>query len=156
MNVSQRMRRLGWQFFSLMWIPFITLMIGMIGMPEGSYEWAELPPLSRYSLIGVGVFALVSTVLLIGSPIVAGMKNRAVLANGQPAEARILEIRDTGTTINNDPVVRFLLEVHPPDGSPFQAETERLISRLEIPQIQPGTTLRVKYDPESHAVALGE
>jgi hypothetical protein len=48
----------------------------------------------------------------------------------------------------------MLLEVQPATGSPFQAETEMLVSRLEIPQIQPGMVVSVKYDSKTKAVAL--
>jgi hypothetical protein len=51
-------------------------------------------------------------------------------------------------------MVRMLLEVQPPGEPAFQAEAERLVSRLQIPQIQPGNVVGVKYDPSSRAVAL--
>jgi hypothetical protein len=38
----------------------------------------------------------------------------------------------------------------------FQAETERLISRLEVVQVQPGATVKVRFDPATHAVALAD
>ena len=72
---------------------------------------------------------------------------REIRALGQPAQAKVLKIWDTGITVNNDPVVGFLLEVRPDDRPPYQAETTALISRLDIPQIQPGAVLPVKFDP---------
>jgi hypothetical protein len=51
--------------------------------------------------------------------------------------------------------VHLTLEVHPRDLTPnFQAETEMLVSRLQIPQIQPGAVVNVRYDPESKEVAI--
>lgn len=156
MELSKQMRRWGWRFFALMWAPFIILMVAMMGLPEGSYDWSELPVLARISLVAVGVFGAGSTLLLVGAPIVSGLANHAILSRGQPAEARILEIVDTGTTINQNPVVRFRLEVQPPGRPPFEAEAERLISRLQIPLVQPGSIVHVKYDPASYAVALAD
>jgi hypothetical protein len=66
---------------------------------------------------------------------------------GVPADATILKIWDTGMTVNHDPVVGFLLEVHPREGEVYQAETKRLVSRLGIPAIQPGAVVAVRYDP---------
>ncbi|MCX6558656.1 MAG: DUF3592 domain-containing protein [Candidatus Aminicenantes bacterium] len=66
---------------------------------------------------------------------------------GQPAEATILKIRDTGMTVNNDPVVDFLLEVRPESKKAYKAETRMRISRIEIPQFQPGAVVKVNYDP---------
>jgi hypothetical protein len=56
---------------------------------------------------------------------------------------------DTGTTINNDPVVEFILEVTPPDGKPYEAHAKGLVSRLDIPAVQPGRIFPVKYDPQN-------
>jgi len=140
--------------FGVMWIPFITLFVGMIGLPDGEYAWSQLPPLARSSLLAVGVLAFLSIAMLVGSPILSGLIHRAVLANGRRATAQIVSISDTKTTINYDPVVHFVLDVHPADGPAFQAETDQLVSRLRIPQLQPGASVAVMYHPETHAVAL--
>lgn len=154
MKTSKTMRKFGWLAFKIMWIPFSTLMIAMFGLPNGEYAWNELPVLARYSLIAMGFMAATATILLIGAVIVGGARNHAILEKGLPAQAVILKISDTGTTINKDPLVRLLLEVRPPGQPAFQAETERLISRLQIPLVQPGAMVSVKYDPDSHEVAL--
>lgn len=79
----------------------------------------------------------------------------AILAVGTPATATIVRLVDTGTTINEDPVVEFVLEVRPPDGAPYEARTKGLVSRLDIPQVQPGRVVPVKFDPDDPArVAL--
>jgi len=66
---------------------------------------------------------------------------------GVSAPATVLKIWDTGMTLNSDPVVGFLLEVHPSDGDTYQAETKIVVSRLAIPRIQPGQVVGVRYDP---------
>ena len=144
------MRKYGWWAFALMWIPFISL----ITLPPGDHAWGELPMLTRYCMTVSGALCIVSNLLLVGAPIVSAIQNNRISAKGLPAQAKILKITDTGTTINNDPVVRLLLEVQPPGQPTFQAEAEKLISRLQIPQFQPGAVVRVKYDPASHDVAL--
>jgi hypothetical protein len=70
---------------------------------------------------------------------------------GLPAEATILRIWDTGMTVNDDPVVGFLLEVRPPGSPAYQAETKLLVSRLSVPQVQPGAIVPVRYDPAQPA-----
>ncbi len=72
-----------------------------------------------------------------------------IRAIGEPAKAKVLKIWDTGITVNQDPVVGFLLEVHPEERPVYQAETQGIISRLDIPQIQPGAILQVKFDPNN-------
>jgi len=70
-----------------------------------------------------------------------------ILAAGQTATATVMSIGETGTYINNQPLVGILLTVQPPGRTPYQARVERLISQLEIPRVQPGMTVVVKIDP---------
>jgi hypothetical protein len=72
---------------------------------------------------------------------------KALQKTGEPAEATILKIWDTGMTVNDDPVVRFLLEVHPAGKPGYQAETKLRISRLSISRYQPGAVVPVRIDP---------
>lgn len=154
MNLIKVMQMLSKWGFILMWIPFATIFVGMFSLPEGDYSWAELPLLARISMVAAGTLFILSVVGLVGSLVLGSMTNRSILANGEPGSATIVKIWDTGATVNRDPVVRMLLEVQPATGSPFQAETEMLVSRLEIPQIQPGMVVSVKYDSKTKAVAL--
>jgi hypothetical protein len=79
----------------------------------------------------------------------------ANLKNGTPAQATILRIWDTGTTINDNPVVGFVLEVRPQNLPAYQAESKSMIPRLSIPQFQPGAIIPVRIDPQNQArVAL--
>jgi hypothetical protein len=75
---------------------------------------------------------------------------RELQKTGIPAEAKILELWDTGMTLNNDPVVWLVLEVHPKEGAPYRAKTKSPISRLDVPQFQPGAIVPVRYDPKDH------
>jgi len=153
-NLPKQLRRWGWISFSIMWIPFAGLLVAMIGMPTGSYSWTELPLLARACLVFGGFLALASMVLLVGAPVLSAATNRQVLSSGLPATAKILAITDTGTTINQNPVIHFLLQVQPSDRSAFQAETEKLVSRLQVPRFQPGSSIAVMYHPDSLAVAI--
>ncbi len=156
MELSSLMRRVGWICFIAMWVPFTGVFIGMIGLPSGEYAWAELPILTRYSMLATGGFFAATFIFLFGAPVVSWLNNRVVLDEGIAADAEILQIWDTGTTINNHPVVRFLVRVRPEGEPEFDAEAEKLVSRVRVPQYQPGSLVRVKYDPESFQVALFE
>jgi hypothetical protein len=82
-------------------------------------------------------------------------KNRYLLRHGEPARAKILKIWDTGVTVNDNPQVGLLLAVYPENRDPYQAETKKVISRLQIPQIQIGASVEVRYDRQNPlAVAL--
>jgi hypothetical protein len=75
--------------------------------------------------------------------------------SGTPAFARVLDLRDTGMTLNENPIVSMHVEVHADGVAPFEATMKALVGRLDIPLIQPGAMLPVRYDPNDHArVAL--
>ena len=77
---------------------------------------------------------------------------------GVAAEAAIVRIWDTGITVNDDPVIGMEVEVYPAEGEPWRATIPKsLISRLDIPQFQPGQTVKVRYDPQDRSrVGLDE
>jgi len=152
---SRNTRKLGWLFFALMWIPFIGIFVGMSGMPEGSYDWGELPLITRYSLIAVGIFMALSMISLFGGMAFGASRNRSLLEHGQSAEATILEVKPTGTTVNNYYLgMSFLLDVQPLNEPPFQAWAERLVPMHMMAQYQNGSVIEVKFDPNTQAVAI--
>ncbi len=152
MKSVEKMRKLSWLCFTLMWIPFIGIFVGMSSMPAGDYSFSQLPMLAQVSMIVTGVLFALMMILSIVSAVVRGVENQEVMENGVQAEAKVLKVTDTGETINNNPTVRFLLEVQPVGQAPFQAEAERTISRLEV--VRPGDTVTVKFDPQSKEVAI--
>lgn len=155
------MKRLGWLCFLLMWIPFGIVMfkgplsIAMNG-PESVAEDLTGDFFSGMGIwIGVMVFLVIlSSVLMVGSLIVGGLSNRSVLAKGLEAQAKILQLNDTGTRINDNPVVNFQLEVHPQGQPAFVAEASKTISILHLPSLQPGKIVNVKYIPGTDKVAI--
>jgi hypothetical protein len=67
---------------------------------------------------------------------------------GVPAQAEILSIAESGLSVNDNPVVVLEVEVKPAGQPAFRATIKRtLISRLEVPQFQPGRVIPVRYDP---------
>ena len=102
-------------------------------------------------IVGLGVLI---PILLVGSLIVGGISNRRVISNGQDAEAKILALSDTGTRINHNPVVKFTLEVRPPNFPRFQAQASQTISAIHLPSFQPGKLVNVKYVPGTDQVAI--
>lgn len=67
---------------------------------------------------------------------------------GLPGKARILEVRDTGVTINNNPQVKLILEVKNNLGQVYNAECRVLVSRINPWAYQPGMEVPVKIDPK--------
>lgn len=66
---------------------------------------------------------------------------------GVPAQATIKAMRDTGMTINQNPVAELDLAVEYGSGPPYDVTTRQTLPRLQIGQIQPGVKIEVKVDP---------
>lgn len=155
-NKSATYRKWSRTCFKLFWIPFILFMIGMLGMPDGEYNYSELPALSRYALIPGAVLFGITIILTIASFMTNSMQSAALLKNGIDAKAKILNMYETGTRVNYNPLVGLELEVTPPDGNVFTATVEKVLSQIQLSQIDIGETVNVKYDKETKAVALGK
>jgi hypothetical protein len=158
MKTARIMNQLVWWSFSLIFV-CMAMMFGIVefgrvtgvdSVGPGSFMSIGF----TISAMGLFIFAFLTLCLFVGGMIVGAVNNRMILARGEGAIATILKISETGTTINDSPVVRFLLRVTPQDRPPFQAEAERLVSRLEIPQFQPGRVVDVKFNPDTKAVAV--
>jgi hypothetical protein len=66
--------------------------------------------------------------------------------DGLRCSAKVLQVADTGETINEDPVARLTLLVSPPPGAPpFGTTIEATVSRLAFPRN--GDMLPVVCDP---------
>ena len=97
-------------------------------------------------IVFAGGFTFLGACSIVGG-ITGENQAREIRSIGESAQAKVLRIWDTGITVNENPVVGFLLEVYPVGQPAYQAETKGIISRLDIPQIQPGAMLPVKFDP---------
>lgn len=113
------------------------------------------------ALIGIGaafyaspIMAGIMLVILVVSlmPFRSVFKNilgkSKLLKEGARGVARVLQISDTGVTVNNSPQVGLQLEVTPQDGLPFTTETRIIVNRLQVHLYQPGMMLNVRYDPQ--------
>jgi hypothetical protein len=74
-------------------------------------------------------------------------KAEDLMANGARAVGTIIDVRDTGMTINDNPRVKMTFQVEPLDGTTaFTAEKTKTVSRVSIPQ--PGFRYPIFYDRE--------
>lgn len=101
------------------------------------------------TIITVAVVAFV--VILLGTifwTLSAGARVRAKLQRtGVRGQAQVLAASETGTRINNQPVVELTLNVQAPGGAPYRAAHREVISSVQVHRITPGTTLTVLVDP---------
>src|SRR5258705_9313041 len=68
---------------------------------------------------------------------------------GLPGKATILEVKDTGVTINNNPQVKLMLEVKNSLGQKYTTQCRVLVSRINPNAFMPGMEVPVKIDPKN-------
>src|SRR5262245_59393925 len=92
--------------------------------------------------------ALASNGCAIANTISGVSETRASQKVGEPASGTVMQVWDTGITVNDDPVIGLRLTVHRATGEPYEAIINKsLVSRVHIPQFQPGWQVPVRVDP---------
>jgi hypothetical protein len=75
--------------------------------------------------------------------------NQRLVATGIPGTALVLEVRDTGVTINNiNAVFEARLQVTIPGQTPYEATAEVTLGRANWGALRPGMSVAVKVDPK--------
>lgn len=73
-------------------------------------------------------------------------KAQALFETGSRGVAEVIDVADTGMTINDNPRVRMRFRIEPLDGgAAFEAEKTTTVSRVEIPRV--GDRFPAWYDP---------
>lgn len=86
--------------------------------------------------------------------LVSGKTLSQLREKGRPARAEILELEDTGMTVDDDPVVQMLLRVHDGARPPFQVRIKQLVNRLAVPQLSEGGWVGVLIDPDNPRIVV--
>lgn len=74
-----------------------------------------------------------------------GLHLAELLYTGRRDAGIVVSLRDTGTTINEQPRVEVTIEVHPADGPATQVATKMLVSRVDPPRV--GDRVEVAHRP---------
>jgi len=72
-----------------------------------------------------------------------------LLATGTPAQATILSLKESGLRVNDRPELYIELEVRPPEGQVYEVTVSRITSVIEVPRLQPGSTVAVVIAPDN-------
>ncbi|SNS07060.1 hypothetical protein SAMN05216276_1003203 [Streptosporangium subroseum] len=76
-----------------------------------------------------------------------GTGNQDLIGTGVPVRALITSMRDTGTTVNDQVVVAFGLQVQPAGGPPYTVSHRQILPRLLMGAVLPGKLVQVWSDP---------
>jgi hypothetical protein len=158
MKLARLLRKLSGICFLLLWIPFALVMI------NGPLKLATAGSIEEMQNVGsiflspwmfaLGALFAGTFIFLIASLVVGALANQRILATGQDAVAKILAIKDTGTRINDNPVIEFSLQVQPPNYPAFTGQARQTVSLIHLPSYQPGGLVNVKFVPGTEAVAI--
>jgi len=78
--------------------------------------------------------------------------DKRLVAAGIAGTALVLDVRDTGVTINHvNAVLETRLQVTLPGQAPYEATAEVTLGRMNWGALQPGMTVAVKVDPKNPA-----
>lgn len=126
----------------------IGAICGLLGGLAGGAVAIAAEPIAGSILIGI-MLAILAGGMWIGFG--SQIKRNRLLSRGERAQATLLEISETGVTVQeNYGLAKLRLSVQPADGSePYEATTKSLINRFEIPSYQPGVVLEVVVDPKN-------
>ncbi|MCL2725336.1 MAG: hypothetical protein FWD69_12965 [Polyangiaceae bacterium] len=105
-------------------------------------------------MLRIAILVLVSVVAVCScmSP-----PNQYLHKEGVLARAVVTSLEQTGTFINHQPVCDIGLSIQPPGGGePFSSSIRQVVLLTDIPKLQPGTVLTVRYDVRDHSKAFIE
>jgi hypothetical protein len=74
-------------------------------------------------------------------------KAQRLMATGLVGQAVITGVRNTGATINENPIVEFDLRVALDGHPPYGVTHRQVVSRLVVGNFAPGATVPVRVDP---------
>jgi len=119
------------------------------------------PYSNEISSMLIGVLVVFGLAVIIGSLFFSLRKysreqaqTADLIKNGQPAQAKVLKLIDTGATINHNPQVILHLEVFPMHGASYTAEVKFYVPRLQVSQVQPGNRVAVKIGRDASEIAV--
>lgn len=77
-----------------------------------------------------------------------GMATGGLYTSGIAGNATVTAINDTGTMVNNAPVMELDLQVTVPGREPYPVKHRQLIALAQIPNFQPGKQFPVHVDQQ--------
>ncbi len=86
----------------------------------------------------------------------AGFEKENIKKKGILAKAVILNVAETGTRLNDQPLLKIELEVQPPYDSRFTTTVEYVMSYSDMFQLEPGKKVPVYYIDGTTEVALAD
>ena len=129
--------------FALIIVGFIVA--GFLVSPKA--ETDDGHPLNIFFWGMAGMF-LLSNLGVLAWVQLSNRKRERIEATWFDAQAKILEVSETGTYINNQPKLRFRFYVNSPVHPPCEVVHKQVVPLTLLAQLQPGKTIKIKVNPE--------
>jgi len=81
-------------------------------------------------------------------------RDQRLMAEGLVGQATITGVRETGTSVDRNPVVEFDLDVALDGRDPYPVTHRQVVSRLVVGAFAPGAVVPVRVDPGNVAEVL--
>jgi uncharacterized membrane protein len=92
-----------------------------------------------------GAFSLIIVIIVMVS--LYRTMNPTEIKNGIKVRGEITEVSDTGTTLNENPQIKLVIDFKKNDGTPCQGSVKTIVSRLNAALVRSGCKVDIKYDP---------
>lgn len=102
--------------------------------------------------------SLFSFGILFSSLFKGAARRKALLRQGVDASAKLMVVEQTGTRVNDQPMLQLRMMVEVPGKSPYSVLHREVVPQIRLAQLQPGMHLPVKVDPKdprNMAIAWG-
>lgn len=109
---------------------------------------ARTNPVMAWIAIALLLVGVIGAALFFVPDMLRRGQMKELTVHGELAPAKVLSVGETGRRYASNPIVRFQLEVQPQGGAPFVASVEQAIPMIALPQVQPGATVHVRFDPQ--------
>jgi hypothetical protein len=130
------------------WLIFVGLIELASGIGALIADQRASGPRGGYFTAGVILTGTAAVLILVGIAVRIGAgRKRRIEQLGTPGEAKVVSVGQTGTLINNNPVLEFDLEVTLPGMAPYRATTRTTVPIVALPLVMPGARLPIKADP---------
>lgn len=144
---EKMVRRFSWVCFFLMWIALGFMIVAALTDEDE-------PPVA--AMILFFSLCLLFAILQFGSFTIGRFEKENIKKKGIPATAVILSVAETGTRLNDQPLLKIELEVQPPYGSRFMTTVEYVLSYSDMSELEPGKKIPVYYIDGTTDVALAD
>ncbi len=130
----------------LVLIPLVLTLVTVASMAV--FEGLLAPPLAEI-VPGVLIAGLsLGSVGFAWHTLRRGARLRAQLRHrGVQGSAELLAVEQTGTRVNDQPMLRLRLLVYLPGHDPYAAVHREIVPLLRLPDVRPGISLPVRVDP---------